>query len=111
RAVPDKENSSSRMSVKNLPDFPWDLLRPLQEAARQHPGGAVDLSIGTPVDSTPEVIQDSLREHSDAGPYPTVLGTPALRAAMVRWCSDRRSGVGLDEDSVLATVGSKELVT
>jgi succinyldiaminopimelate transaminase len=99
------------MGTKHLPDFPWDLLRPIQEAARQHPEGAVDLSIGTPVDSTPEVIQAALREHSDAGPYPTVLGTPALRTAMVRWCADRRNGIGLGEESVLATIGSKELVT
>jgi succinyldiaminopimelate transaminase len=99
------------MGIKDLPDFPWDLLRPIQHAARLHPEGAVDLSIGTPVDATPHVIQHALREHSDAAPYPTVLGTPALREAMIAWCADRRGAVGLGEGSVLATIGSKELVT
>ena len=37
-----------------LPDFPWDTLAPFAERARAHPGGIVDLSVGTPVDPTPD---------------------------------------------------------
>ena len=36
-----------------LPDFPWDTLTPYADRARAHPGGIVDLSVGTPVDPTP----------------------------------------------------------
>ena len=43
-----------------LPDFPWDLLAPHGRRAAEHPGGLVDLSIGTPVDPTPGVIRDAL---------------------------------------------------
>ena len=43
-----------------LPDFPWDTLRPYADLARRHPGGIVDLSVGTPVDPTPELLQLSL---------------------------------------------------
>ena len=43
-----------------LPEYPWDELAPLREKARAFPGGAVDLSIGTPVDPVPPLIQDAL---------------------------------------------------
>lgn len=98
------------MNVNELPDFPWDLLKPIQELAGKHPDGAIDLSIGTPVDPTPVVIQDALRASTDAAPYPTVIGLPQLRHAMVDWCARRRGAVGLDIDGVLATIGSKELI-
>ena len=41
--------------------YPWDALVPYSERARAHPDGIVDLSIGTPVDPTPQVVQDALR--------------------------------------------------
>ena len=40
------------------PDFPWDSLAGARARAAQHPGGVVDLSIGTPVDDTPAVLSD-----------------------------------------------------
>jgi aspartate/methionine/tyrosine aminotransferase len=49
-----------------LPEFPWDRLAPYGDTARTHPDGIVDLSIGTPVDPTPEVVQAALRAASDA---------------------------------------------
>ena len=49
-----------------LPEFPWDRLAPYGDRARAHPGGIVDLSIGTPVDPTPQVVQDALRAAADA---------------------------------------------
>lgn len=91
-------------------DYPWDRLRPYVERASAHPGGLVDLSIGTPVDPTPEPIQAALRDAADSPGYPTVAGTPALREAMVAWFTRRRGVVGLTTDGVMATIGSKELV-
>ncbi|HEX4223027.1 MAG TPA: succinyldiaminopimelate transaminase, partial [Pseudonocardiaceae bacterium] len=44
----------------DLPDFPWDSLAEHGERARAHPGGIVDLSVGTPVDPVPELIQQAL---------------------------------------------------
>jgi len=43
-----------------LPEYPWDELAPIAEKARSFPGGAVDLSVGTPVDPVPAVIQNAL---------------------------------------------------
>ena len=40
------------------------------------PGGIVDLSVGTPVDPTPAVVQDALRAAADAPGYPQTYGTP-----------------------------------
>jgi succinyldiaminopimelate transaminase len=93
-----------------LPDFPWDTLTPYARQAREHPRGIVDLSVGTPVDTTPDLIRDALAGASDAHGYPTTHGTPALREAVVRWFARRRGVPGLSSDAVLPTVGSKELV-
>ena len=62
-----------------LPNYPWDELAPLREKARAFPGGAVDLSVGTPVDSVPPVIQDALTAAADAPGYPLTAGTAELR--------------------------------
>ncbi|MGH3343109.1 MAG: succinyldiaminopimelate transaminase [Carbonactinosporaceae bacterium] len=94
---------------RRLPDFPWDRLAPYAEAAAAHPGGVVDLSVGTPVDPTPETVQRALRAASDAPGYPWTAGTAALRTAAAGWLS-RRLGVHADPRAVLPTIGSKEVV-
>jgi succinyldiaminopimelate transaminase len=94
----------------DLPDFPWDTLTPYAERARRHPDGLVDLSVGTPVDPTPRLVQEALAAAADAPGYPTTHGTPALREAVVDWFARRRGVPGLDPAAVLPTVGSKELV-
>jgi succinyldiaminopimelate transaminase len=93
-----------------LPDFPWDRLAPHAERARAHPGGIIDLSVGTPVDPTPRVVQEALRAASDATGYPQTYGTPALREAVAEWFARRRGVTTVDPDGVLPTIGSKELV-
>jgi succinyldiaminopimelate transaminase len=93
---------------RSLPDFPWDRLVPFAERARAHPDGIVDLSVGTPVDATPVVVQEALRAASDAPGYPLTAGTPALRDALTQWAV-RRLGAP-SSIGVLPTVGSKELV-
>lgn len=93
-----------------LPDYPWDALAPYQRIAAAHPEGLVNLSIGTPVDPTPALIQDALKAASDAPGYPTTHGTLELRQAVVEWFARRRNVPGLDPAAVMPTVGSKELV-
>ena len=94
----------------SLPDFPWDSLAGAKALASSHPGGLVDLSVGTPVDPTPEVVQRALREAADAPGYPQTHGTAPLRESVAAWFARRRGVPTLDPDGVLPTVGSKELV-
>lgn len=98
------------MALQELPDYPWDLMAPYAERARSHPDGIVDLSIGSPVDPTPELIRDALAAATDAHAYPQTVGTPALREAIASWFERRRGVPGLTPDHVLPTIGSKELV-
>ncbi|PWC08427.1 succinyldiaminopimelate transaminase [Mycetocola zhujimingii] len=98
------------MALSPLPDYPWDAMVPFAARARQHPDGIVDLSIGSPVDPTPEVVRVALSEATDAHAYPTTAGTPALAEAIVGWFARRRSVPGLLPSNVLPTIGSKELV-
>jgi succinyldiaminopimelate transaminase len=93
-----------------LPDFPWDHLTTYAERARRHPEGIVDLSMGTPVDPTPEVVQEALREASDSPGYPVTVGLPATRQAAVDWLERNHGVTGLGIDQVLPVIGSKELI-
>lgn len=92
-----------------LPDFPWDRLTPLKTLAREHPGGIVDLSVGTPVDPVPAVVRQALADASDSPGYPLTYGTERLRSAAAGWLR-RGHGVILDQANVLPLIGSKELV-
>ncbi|WP_461171936.1 succinyldiaminopimelate transaminase [Arthrobacter sp. Z1-9] len=94
----------------DLPDYPWEAMAPYLAKASAHPDGAVNLSIGTPVDPTPALIQEALKAAADAPGYPTVHGTPALREAIAGWFERRRGVAGLDPRNIMPTVGSKELV-
>ena len=96
--------------MDSLPDFPWDSLAPYKERASSHAGGLVDLSVGTPVDPTPDVVRAALTAAADAHGYPQTWGTPALREAVVAWFARRRGVPGVNPDGVLPTIGSKELV-
>ncbi len=66
--------------------------------------------MGTPVDPTPEVVQQALRAAADSPGYPTTTGLEATRQAVLDWL-DRDHGVtGLGLDQVLPVAGSKELI-
>jgi succinyldiaminopimelate transaminase len=95
---------------KRLPDFPWDSLRAYAETARAHPDGIVDLSVGTPVDPTPEVVRQALAEAADSPGYPATVGRLETRQACVDWLARRFGVTGLDVSGVLPVIGSKELI-
>ncbi|NHN55075.1 succinyldiaminopimelate transaminase [Calidifontibacter sp. DB0510] len=96
--------------MASLPDFPWDTIAAAKARAAEHPDGIVDLSVGTPVDPTPQVLQDALAGAADAHGYPTVWGTPELRETVAAWYARRRGATRVNPDGVMPTVGSKELV-
>lgn len=92
-----------------LGEYPWDELAPVAEKARAFPGGAVDLSIGTPVDPVPAVIRDALTGAANAPGYPLTAGTPELRSAAAGWLA-RCLGVHVDPATVLPVIGTKEFI-
>jgi succinyldiaminopimelate transaminase len=93
-----------------LPDFPWDQLTAYAAKARAHPDGIVDLSVGTPVDPTPDVVRRALEEASDSPGYPLTVGRVETRQAAVDWLARCHGVTGLDVDGVLPVIGTKELV-
>ncbi|TGD85678.1 succinyldiaminopimelate transaminase [Mycolicibacterium sp. CH28] len=93
-----------------LPVFPWDTLAAVTATAKSHPGGIVDLSVGTPVDEVAAVIREALAAASSASGYPTTAGTAALRASAVAALNRRYGVTGLAEQAVLPVIGTKELI-
>jgi len=94
-----------------LPEYPWQLLKPFSEKAALHPAGAIDLSVGSPIDETPQVVQQALKNFANAPGYPSTGGTPEFRKAVVSWFESRRGVSGLDPDQVMPSIGSKELIS
>ena len=92
-----------------LPAFTWDRIAPLREKAEHHPDGAVDLSMGTPVDPVPDLIRGALAEASNSPGYPATWGTPRLRAAAAAWLA-RAHDVSVPPDDVLPVMGTKEFI-
>ncbi|MEZ5092096.1 succinyldiaminopimelate transaminase [Nocardioides sp.] len=101
--------TGGRVSAR-LPDFPWDHLTSVAATARAHPDGIVDLSVGTPVDPSPEVAQRTLAAAADSPGYPVTIGLEATRQAALDWMRRRLGVVDVGLDGVLPVVGSKELI-
>ena len=99
----------ARVSAR-LPDFPWDALTSYAATARAHPDGIVDLSIGTPVDPTPQVVQDALRAAADSPGYPLTIGLGRPGRPAWTGCPAGAGVTGLGLDAVLPVIGSKELI-
>ncbi len=92
------------------PPYPHDRLDAFRRLADAVPGGVVDCSIGNPVDPVPELVLAALAVAAPAGTgYPATIGSPEFRAAASAWI-DRRFGVRVNPDAVLACIGTKELV-
>ncbi|WEH35689.1 succinyldiaminopimelate transaminase [Streptomyces sp. AM 4-1-1] len=102
--------SVSAAVSSRLPVFPWDRLTSYKSTASAHPGGIVDLSVGTPVDPVPELIRRALVAAADSPGYPAVWGTAELRNALTGWVERRLGAVAVAHENVLPVVGSKELV-
>ncbi len=91
------------------PPYPYDRLHRLLPIADAFPGGAVDLSIGTPFDPPPQAVVDALASSDSERSYPASMGTPALRTAARNWMA-RRFDIDVPIDQIAAAVGTKEFV-
>ncbi|HUV10608.1 MAG TPA: succinyldiaminopimelate transaminase [Acidimicrobiia bacterium] len=92
------------------PPYPQARLDELRHIAEAVPGGVIDTSVGTPVDPMPEIAVRALTETAAlATGYPQSIGSPHFREAAAAWVQ-RRFGVEIASDAVLACVGTKEAV-
>ncbi len=92
------------------PPYPHDRLDAFRRLADGVAGGVVDCSIGNPVDPVPEVVLGALNAAAPgATGYPATIGSPDLRNAAAAWI-DRRFGVAVSAEQVMACIGTKELV-
>lgn len=91
------------------PAYPYERLDVLKKLAATFDGGAIDCSIGTPIDAPPPAVLDELAKGTGARGYPTSQGSPDFRDAAVSWMR-RRFGVTVSTDDVAACVGTKEFV-
>ncbi len=77
--------------------YDWSRIAEYKRTAASAPGGMIDLSVGSPVDSVPLAVRGALTAASDdpnAYGYPATAGTADLREAIVDWFRDCR-GVDL----------------
>lgn len=91
------------------PPYPYERLEGLKTAAAAHEGGAIDCSIGTPVDAPPDFVLAELARATGARGYPPSAGTSQYREAAAVWLL-RRFGVEVPASQVAACVGTKEFV-
>jgi succinyldiaminopimelate transaminase len=91
------------------PPLVWETLGDIRALAEKVPGGAIDLTIGTPTDPPPPAVVAALGSSGQERGYPPSVGSDALRQAASDWMA-RRLGATVPPDQVAATVGSKELV-
>src|SRR5215203_279738 len=101
---------SRRSVAADLPDFPWDTLASAKAIAQAHPDGIVDLSIGTPIDPTPDIARRALSRAANNPGYPLTSGTARLREAIAGYLTRRWGATSLDPGAVLPVIGTKELV-
>lgn len=91
------------------PPYPYDRLDKFQPIANAMPGGAVDLSIGTPCDPPPPAVIAALSTSGAERGYPASIGSTGLRTAARDWFR-RRFDVDIPISQIGACVGTKELV-
>ena len=91
------------------PTYPYDRLAPIEAICEAHPGGMVDLSIGTPCDPPPPAVIEALSTSGAERGYPTLAGGHRILDAARGWMS-RRFGVDVDRKLTAACIGTKEFV-
>lgn len=94
------------------PAYPYERLAPLRSRAAGLPGGAVDLSVGSPCDPPSPAVLQALAAADEGGAargYPSSAGSLAARQAIAAWTAGRL-GATVDPGDVALCIGTKELV-
>ena len=93
-----------------LQPYPFERLRWLLADVAPHTSLApINLSIGEPRHPTPPLVLDALAAGKGLANYPTTIGAPALRDAIVGWLVRRHGLTRLDPATeALPVLGSRE---
>ena len=91
------------------PPYPYERLAGIAALANEHEGGAIECSIGTPVDAPPAFVLEELGRGTGARGYPPSAGIPVFREAAAQWMG-RRFGATVNTDDLAVCVGTKEFV-
>jgi succinyldiaminopimelate transaminase len=91
------------------PPYPYERLDVIRKLASVHEGGAIECSIGTPIDPPPQAVLEELAKAIGARGYPTSQGSLDLRESAAGWMQ-RRFGVTVSANDVAACIGTKEFV-
>jgi aspartate/methionine/tyrosine aminotransferase len=93
-----------------LPKYPYDQLNKLKAEAIKKFSSVVDLSIGTPIDSSPQAVKLAYAnlEGTEIG-YPPSIGTQKLLKATSEWL-ENLTGVQLSVDQIGSCIGTKEFI-
>jgi len=95
--------------LRQLKPYPMVELARRKAALTARGVDVLDFGTGDPIEPTAASIREALKEAvPEVSQYPSVAGSPELRAAFAAWY-ERRFGVSLDpQTDVLPTRGSKE---
>jgi acetylornithine aminotransferase len=96
--------------MRSVEPYPFEELDRHRKEAVDAGRRLIDLGVGDPREETPATIREALVEAIEpVSSYPRAAGLPELRGAIAGWAG-RRFGVDLDPETILPTLGSKELV-
>ncbi len=91
------------------PPYPYERLEPIRAVAAASAGGALDCSVGTPIDEPPAFVAEELARARGVRGYPSSAGSLELRASARGWLQ-RRFDVAVGPDELAVCVGTKEFV-
>ena len=91
------------------PPYPYERLEPIRALAAAHEGGALDCSVGTPIDEPPAFVAEELARAVGLRGYPSSAGSTEVRASARGWLQ-RRFDVSIGPDQLAMCVGTKEFV-
>lgn len=94
------------------PPYPYDRLTSLRASAAALPGGAVDLSVGSPCDPPSAAVLAALAAGDEGWAtrgYPASAGSAAARQAAADWMRSR-FGLDVGPEVVALCIGTKEFV-
>ena len=86
------------------------MLKPHSEIGERHPGGLIDLSVGTPCDSPPQAVVNMLSNSKTERSYPKSTGSEEYLNACKAWLTRRLDVKSEYAKNISGCIGTKEFV-